>query len=68
MEIEDFIKDYLSDTDEGLKSLVTFVYAHSFLTRVYKERLIHFCPPMTKLLLIHIAVRRKSRGVFHGEC
>jgi len=24
MEIEDFIKDYLNDTDEGLKSLVTF--------------------------------------------
>ena len=45
-----------------------FVYAHSFLTRVYKERLIRFCPPMTKLLLIRIAVRRKSRGVFHDEC
>jgi DNA mismatch endonuclease Vsr len=44
------------------------VYAHSFLTRVYKERLIRFCPPMTKLLLIRIAVRRKSRGVFHDEC
>jgi hypothetical protein len=24
LEIEDFIKDYLSDTDEGLKALVTF--------------------------------------------
>jgi hypothetical protein len=24
MEIEDFIKDYLNDTDEGLKALVTF--------------------------------------------